>query len=400
MLISLVVQIQWLTLAPIRSAAMVYYGVSGRQIDFLSLSYMFIFLALCIPASYIIDTYGIRKGLGIGGAIAGVSGLVKGLAGGNFTVVLVCQIGLAVSQPFILNAVTALTVRWFPLKERGMAAGFAALAQYLGILLVMIVTPLLITAVYDGNVLIAATGIDRMLLIYGIATFAAACATIIFMRERPPTPPASETVKRHKFSDGIKHIMKQKNMVVLIILFFIGLGIFNAISTMIDSICNAKGFTVDQSGLVGGMMLIGGVIGAVILPILSDKFRKRKIFLIICIAGMVPGVVGLNFSGGYTAALIFSFALGFFVMSAGPIGFQYAAEVSFPAPESTSQGLILLAGQISGIVFVAGMGTPEGLKVFMIIFAVLAVAALALTFMLGESQMIITESERLRPENE
>ena len=28
-------------------------------------------------------------------------------------------------------------------------------------------------------------------------------------------------------------------------------------------------------------------------------------------------------------------------MSAGPLGFQYAAEVSHPAPESTSQGMLL-----------------------------------------------------------
>ena len=44
--------------------------------------------------------------------------------------------------------------------------------------------------------------------------------------------------------------------------------------------------------LVGGLMLIGGIVGASILPVLSDKFRKRRIFLVICVTGMVPGILG------------------------------------------------------------------------------------------------------------
>jgi len=37
------------------------------------------------------------------------------------------------------------------------------------------------------------------------------------------------------------------------------------------------------------------------------------------------------------------------------LGFQYGAEITFPAPEGTSNGLLLLMGQISGIIFILGM---------------------------------------------
>ena len=46
---------------------------------------------------------------------------------------------------------------------------------------------------------------------------------------------------------------------------------------------------------------------------------------------------------------------GFFLLAAGPIGFQYGAEITFPIPEGTSNGLLLLVGQISGILFIFGM---------------------------------------------
>jgi hypothetical protein len=45
------------------------------------------------------------------------------------------------------------------------------------------------------------------------------------------------------------------------------------------------------------------------------------------------------------------FVLGFFLMSLAPVGYQYAAEITFPAPEGTSNGLINLAGQAS-VVFI------------------------------------------------
>ena len=68
-------------------------------------------------------------------------------------------------------------------------------------------------------------------------------------------------------------------------------------------------------------MLIGGIIGAIIIPTLSDKYRRRKLFLVICILGMVPAVFGMAFAGSlatepgsiYTISLISSFILGFFV---------------------------------------------------------------------------------------
>jgi len=194
-------------------------------------------------------------------------------------------------------------------------------------------------------------------------------------------------------------------MVIALLLFFIGLGLFNTVSSMVDSIAGYIGVS-DSDGLIGVLMLVGGVIGAVVLPILSDKFRKRKIFLVICIMGMLPGIAGLTFAGvitsgpeaAYAVALISSFILGFFVMSAGPIGFQYAAEISYPAPESSSQGMLLFAGQITGLVFTAAMSIRDNmyLNLVMNIFVVLALIAVVLVFFLKESPMIITEDDKIR----
>ena len=49
--------------------------------------------------------------------------------------------------------------------------------------------------------------------------------------------------------------------------------------------------------------------------------------------------------------LVSAFTLGFFLVSTSPIGMQYAAEVTYPTPEGTSNGLIQLFGQAS-VIFV------------------------------------------------
>ncbi|MFZ1862606.1 MAG: MFS transporter [Polyangiales bacterium] len=400
MLISMVVQIQWLAHAAVaRPAAVFYEGqfdpTSFLNIDFLAEVYMLVFILLSFPASYVIDTFGIRAGISIGAALAGICGLSKGLFSDDFTTVVMAQVGLAVAQPFILNAVTAVSVRWFPLRERATAAGLTALAQYLGILIAMVVTPFMVGS--DPSEPGYGTGFDAMLRTYGWITFGVAVITLMLLRERPPTPPSTDTLQRQSFVKGIRHILKQRDMQITLYLFLVGLGIFNAVSSMTDSIAAHAGVE-DSDGLIGGLMLIGGIVGASTLPVLSDRLRKRKIFLVICVTGMVPGMVGLTFAGNlsadpatvYAISLAASFVLGFFIMSAGPLGFQYAAEVSHPAPESTSQGMLLWVGQITGMIFVLGMSIQSNryLPGFMIAFVALSTISAAVVFFLRESPMI------------
>ena len=102
-------------------------------------------------------------------------------------------------------------------------------------------------------------------------------------------------------------------------------------------------------------MIMGGILGALILPMLSDKFQKRKLFIMIALVGCIVGLIGVTFAENYQLLLFSGLVLGFFLLSAGPIGFQYGAEITYPASEGTSNGLLILAGQISGIAFIFGM---------------------------------------------
>jgi MFS family permease len=140
-------------------------------------------------------------------------------------------------------------------------------------------------------------------------------------------------------------------------IFFIGLGVFNGVATWIEDIVKPRNFTTIQAGNTGGLMIIGGIFGALIIPILSDHYRKRIPFIIIALAGATLGLAGITFATSYWLLLVSGTALGFFLLSAGPIGFQYGAEITFPASEGASNGMLVLMGQISGIIFIFCMNS-------------------------------------------
>ena len=76
----------------------------------------------------------------------------------------------------------------------------------------------------------------------------------------------------------------------------------------------------------------------------------------------IVGLIGLTFASTSTLLFASAFVLGFFLVSALPIAMQYAAEVTHPTPEGTSNGLIQLFGQTS-VVFVyimSALQTSEG----------------------------------------
>lgn len=339
-------QLLWITFAAITTDAMQFYEVSDLSIGLLSLIFMVVYIFVSFPASWVIDTYGIRVGVGIGAILTGTFGLLRGLTASNYTWVLVAQIGIAVGQPFILNAITTIAARWFPTGERATASGLGSLAIYVGILIGVALTPYLTLR----------WGIPGMLMMYGVASAVAMLVFFLFSRDRPPSPPCPpEQEARSLALEGLNKMIRQRDFNFLMIIFFVGLGAFNAVTTWIEQILSPRNFSTTQAGDAGGMMIFGGILGAVIIPLLSDKYRKRAPFLLLAIFGAAIGLAGITYMASYPFLLVFSFVFGFFLLSAGPVGFQYGAEITYPAPEGTSNGILLLMGQVSGIAFILGM---------------------------------------------
>ena len=378
MLVNLTVQLLWIAYAPITAQASAFYGRSELAIGFLAMIFMIAFVPLSIPISWLIDRFGFYPSVAAGSVIVGACALARGFAGANYALVFVSTMGMAAAQPFFLNSWTKVSALWFPAGERATAVGLITLANLVGTALGLVVTP----------ILAASMPIPKVQLAYGIAASVTALLFIAFAREKPASPPdASAEEERALMLDGLKNALRIKPFRVYLCIAFIGLGIFNGITTWVEGIVKPRGFDSSQAGIIGAIMLVAGVIGAVILPALSDKAGKRKPFIAFGLACAIPGLVGLALAPTFPLVALSSFVLGFFLVSVQPTGTQFASEIALPTPEGTSNGLISLAGQVS-VVLVYMMEPLQkatgSYTLPLLCFVALLVISLILSFRLEE----------------
>jgi len=365
-LVNLAIQLLWIAYAPISELSAQWYGVSELAVGYLAMSFMAAFLFISVPASWAIDARGFRWGVGLGAVLMAVCGPLRGLAGHSYPLAMAATVGLAVAQPFFLNAWTKLPALWFPPGERASAVGLITLANLVGTGLGLALTPLLVEKL----------GFTQTHLAYGL--FAAGCsaAFLLFARERPPVPPGppGEEV-RSLMVDGLRHALKLPSFLTYLGMTFVGMGVFNGVTTWIEGIVRPRGLGSEDAGTLGAIMLVGGLVGAVVVAPISDRLRRRRPFLVLGFGLAAPAVLGLGLARTFTELALASAALGFFLVSSLPVGMQYAAELTHPTPEGTSSGVIQLCGQLS-VAFVYAMEALKGPEGTFTLSLVLAAALL------------------------
>lgn len=342
MLVNLAIQVLWISYAPVTGQAAILYGVSDLRIGLFSMLFMIAFIPLSIPVSWAIDTLGFRKTVGFGAALMGLFGVLRGLAGANYGVAFVSTLGLATAQPFLLNAWTKVPAVWFPPKERATAVGLTTLANLVGTAMGMVLTPALAESI----------AIPTIQLYYGVFAAASAVLFITLAQERPATPPSDDAGQaRSLMLAGLKHAFTVPSFRRYLFLSFVGLGVFNGVTTWIEAIVRPRGFGPQEAGTLGAILLVAGIVGAVAIPALSDRTGKRKPFIALGLLLAIPGLATLAVAPTFPVLCLAAAILGFFLTSVMPIGMQYASEISRPTPEGTSNGIIQLFGQAS-VVFV------------------------------------------------
>lgn len=276
------VEIQWLNLAPVGRVANSYYQGQlslryASPVDLLSLTFLLVFVVASIPSSYLLHRLGLRWAVWIASGLIVFGSLTKWLYIASLPAVLFGQFILALGQALVLTSITEIVSRWFPIRERGMAVGITSASQYLSLAAVMILSPLLV--VTRANAPAWGQGFERMMGVYALASSILALIPAFLMRENPPTPSSTLQVPRNQsFRTSFRIMHQNPSLQGLMIIFSIGWGVLMTLFIKIDEISELLGFN-DSTGFLGIAMFAGGMVGAIVLPALSDRYRRRKLFL-------------------------------------------------------------------------------------------------------------------------
>jgi MFS family permease len=351
MYVSALTQLYWLNFAAIDTYVEEMLHIPASNVQWLTLVFPLIQVILTIPAGILIDKIGFKWGVGIGALLTGVFSLLRLAAPGSFTNLLISQIGISLGQPFVLNGVTKLATVWFAPKEEGTAVGLGTLALFIGMMVALGATPALVEGLSYGS----------MLWIYGIAGILGAVVFLLLVKSQPQTPSrAPEADQSTAQWGGLGVILKNRNFILLGFVTFVGLGGFNGLATWLEKILHdLHGIPMAEGSTISTALIFAGMIGCIVVPIISDKVKRRKPFVIlatligaVCLAAMI-------FIRGYTANMINCIVLGFFLLSAFPVILTMSAEATGPKYAGVSVGYLQLLGNLAAVVLVPVM---EGLN--------------------------------------
>uniref|UniRef100_A0A1B6H316 Choline/ethanolamine transporter FLVCR1 n=1 Tax=Cuerna arida TaxID=1464854 RepID=A0A1B6H316_9HEMI len=351
---------QWIEYSIIANVVQKYYQVPPSYIDWTSMIFMITYIPFIFPASWLVDKLGLRVAV-ILGALGNCGGAwikVLSVAQDRFYVTFLGQTVVAISQIFVLSIPASLAATWFGPNEVSSACSIGVFGNQLGIAIGFLIPPILV----KNSEVMESIGAGLSTLFYSVAilTSVLLILILIFFQGKPPLPPSpAQAVQRNaesvSFATSIKHLATNPAYVLLLVSYGINVGVFYAISTLLNQIF--VGYfpgKEEDAGRIGLMIVVAGMLGSVCCGIVLDKTHKFKETTLGVYFFSLVGMVVYTFTlgSGYIAVVyITASLLGFFMTGYLPVGFELAAELTYPEPECTSAGLLNAGAQVFGIFF-------------------------------------------------
>jgi MFS family permease len=352
MYVAALTQLYWLNFAAIDTYLEKSLNITAMSVGLLTLVFPLVQVVLTMPAGMVIDRKGFKYGVGIGALFTGIFAMLRLVNPESYMVLLISQIGIAIGQPFVLNGITKLAVTWFPQKEEATAVGLGSLALFIGMMIALGATPIL------GETL----GMQSMVLIYGIMGIVGIALFYTLVKSRPETAPRElEEVEELSNWQGIKSILKIKDFVILGFIAMIGIGVFNGLATWLEKILNElHRIPMTDAGTIAAVLILSGMLGCIIIPMVSDRIMRRKPFLLLAASIGALSIVALMIAKGFALNMVNGIILGFFLISALPIMMTMSVEITGPRFAGISVGYLQLLGNAAAVAIVPIMEVLRG----------------------------------------
>jgi len=352
MYIAALTQLYWLNFAAIDTFIEQRLSIPASSVMWFTLVFPLVQVLLTMPAGLIIDRKGFKYGVGIGILFTGIFAMLRLVSPDSFTVLLISQIGIAIGQPFVLNSVTKLAVTWFPQKEEATAVGLGSMALFIGMMIGLGATPALVQSL----------SYETMFIIYGTMGILGILLFFTLVKSKPETSPREiEAHEEITGWQGIKHILKMRDFVILGFIALIGIGVFNGLATWLEKILNElHQIPMTDAGTISAILILSGMIGCIIIPMVSDKIMRRKPFLLLASSIGAASIIALMLAKGYSLNMLNGIILGFFLISALPIMLTMSAEITGARFAGISVGYLQLLGNAAAVAIVPIMEFMRG----------------------------------------
>lgn len=354
--------LQWIQFSIIANVIQRYYNISSTWVDWTSMIFMISYIPLIFPASWMLDKWGLRVTALCGAVGTAIGAWIKvfSVDPSLFYVTFIGQTFVACSQVFILSLPARLAAVWFGTDQVSSACSVGVFGNQLGIAVGFVVPPMLVLNHDDLDLV----GSDLKFMFYLVAGLSTTLLLLVifFFEAEPPTPPSSAAqgalqsgTESSPFLHSVKRLVCNRNYILLLLSYGINVGVFYAISTLLNQIILVyyPGHEQD-AGRIGLFIILAGMMGSVCCGIVLDKTHRFKetTLAVYAFSMIAMWIYTFTLNIGHIAVVyVTSALLGFFMTGYLPVGFEFAAELTYPEPEGTSAGLLNTAAQVFGISF-------------------------------------------------
>ena len=287
---------------------------------------------------------------------------------GHFWLLFISQLGIAIGQPFVVNGISKLVLEWFPKEQTAIATGLGTMGMFIGMALGMALTPALVEQF----------GFQKTMEIFAAISIFTCMMFLLFAKKNPTH--ANLDSQEVTIQESFLPLLQNRSLLKVFILAFLGLGFFNGLTTWIEPILAQSGINSEQAGMVGGVLILGGIVGAVVIPGLSDHFKRRKPFLVgsiwIALLTLYPLCTLRTYSGVLCLAII----QGFFFLPAFALLLEVASELAGERLAGSATGILMLFGNAGGVLVILAMEWVKGdgpsfFPAVLLVLAILTIAA-------------------------
>lgn len=389
-LLNIIVSWDWLTFSPVASNAALYFQTSETNINWLSTSFLFSFVAITPVVIYVLH-WGPKPSIIAAAVLVLVGNWIRyGGAhsgeGGNFGVVMFGQVLTGLAQPFVLSAPARYSDLWFTNRGRVAATAVVSLANPFGAALGQLIVPFWVSVPSDVS----------MMVLY-VAIISSACSIpSFFIPAAPPTPaaPSCETPKL-SLRQSVHILFGHLEFWLLLIPFAVYVGFFNSISSLLLQILQPYGFDDTQAGIAGALLIVVGLVTAAITSPILD--RTKTFLLAIKVAVPILALCYLIFiwmpqTASVAGPYVILATLGAAAFCLVPVVVEYLVEVTHPISPEVTSTLAWSGGQLLGGLFIvisdslkadATADPPYNMQKALIFTAVVSLLVVPLPLCLG-----------------
>ena len=191
------------------------------------------------------------------------------------------------------------------------------------------------------------------LIVQNAVVTAATLPLIILARDKPISPPSKAASRKEEalnFRKELRLLLGNRSYLLLCVCFMSIDSICTAMGAIVASLTKPYHYSSVFNGICGGIFIIFGVIGSFILSIYLDRTPnfKRVILLTSLLAVVSTGVSIFTLPWNDTAFAVNVAVMGFSTIPMTPIAFSFAVELTYPTPESMSNGMMILPNKVYG----------------------------------------------------